>query len=71
MEKQMKAERERREQILIAEGEKKSAILRADRIYTEKNLMRISEYNPVHNYLLMELLFFCNLYNRLCKTNGS
>ncbi|MBQ8085320.1 MAG: SPFH/Band 7/PHB domain protein [Lachnospiraceae bacterium] len=29
MEKQMKAERERREQILIAEGEKKSAILRA------------------------------------------
>ena len=31
MEKQMKAERERREQILIAEGEKKSAILRAER----------------------------------------
>ena len=30
MEKQMKAERERREQILIAEGEKKSAILRAE-----------------------------------------
>ena len=30
MEKQMKAERERREAILIAEGEKKSAILRAE-----------------------------------------
>jgi regulator of protease activity HflC (stomatin/prohibitin superfamily) len=30
MEKQMKAERERREQILIAEGEKKSQILRAE-----------------------------------------
>ncbi len=30
MEKQMKAERERREQILIAEGEKKSAVLRAE-----------------------------------------
>lgn len=30
MERQMKAERERREQILIAEGEKKSAILRAE-----------------------------------------
>lgn len=30
MEKQMKAERERREQILIAEGEKKSAILREE-----------------------------------------
>ena len=30
MEKQMKAERERREQILIAEGEKKSSILRAE-----------------------------------------
>ena len=30
MEKQMKAERERREQILIAEGERKSAILRAE-----------------------------------------
>ena len=30
MEKQMKAERERREAILIAEGEKQSAILRAD-----------------------------------------
>ena len=30
MEKQMKAERERREQILIAEGEKKSALLRAE-----------------------------------------
>lgn len=30
MEKQMKAERERREQILIAEGEKKAAILRAE-----------------------------------------
>ena len=30
MEKQMKAERERREPILIAEGEKKSAILRAE-----------------------------------------
>lgn len=30
MEKQMKAERERREQILIAEGEKQSAILRAE-----------------------------------------
>ena len=30
MEKQMKAERERREQILIAEGDKKSAILRAE-----------------------------------------
>ena len=30
MEKQMKAERERREQILIAEGEKKSAILKAE-----------------------------------------
>lgn len=30
MEKQIKAERERREQILIAEGEKKSAILRAE-----------------------------------------
>ena len=30
MEKQMKAERERREQILIAEGEKKSAIRRAE-----------------------------------------
>ncbi len=30
MEKQMKAERERRESILIAEGEKKSAILRAE-----------------------------------------
>lgn len=30
MEKQMKAERERREQILIAEGEKKSAIFRAE-----------------------------------------
>lgn len=30
MEKQMKAERERREQILIVEGEKKSAILRAE-----------------------------------------
>ena len=30
MEKQMKAESERREQILIAEGEKKSAILRAE-----------------------------------------
>ena len=30
MEKQMKAERERREQILIAEGEKKSASLRAE-----------------------------------------
>ena len=30
MEKQMKAQRERREQILIAEGEKKSAILRAE-----------------------------------------
>ena len=30
MEKQMKAERERREQILSAEGEKKSAILRAE-----------------------------------------
>ena len=30
MEKQLKAERERREQILIAEGEKKSAILRAE-----------------------------------------
>lgn len=30
MEKQMKAERERREQILIAEGEKKFAILRAE-----------------------------------------
>ena len=30
MEKQMKAERERREQILIAEGEKKTAILRAE-----------------------------------------
>ena len=30
MEKQMKAERERREQILIAEGEKKSAILRGE-----------------------------------------
>lgn len=30
MEKQMKAEHERREQILIAEGEKKSAILRAE-----------------------------------------
>jgi regulator of protease activity HflC (stomatin/prohibitin superfamily) len=30
MEKQMKAERERREQILIAEGEKKSEILRAE-----------------------------------------
>lgn len=30
MEKQMKAERERREQILIAEGEKKSTILRAE-----------------------------------------
>lgn len=30
MEKQMKAERERREQILIAEGEKKSAILRTE-----------------------------------------
>ena len=30
IEKQMKAERERREQILIAEGEKKSAILRAE-----------------------------------------
>ena len=30
MEKQTKAERERREQILIAEGEKKSAILRAE-----------------------------------------
>ena len=30
MDKQMKAERERREQILIAEGEKKSAILRAE-----------------------------------------
>lgn len=30
VEKQMKAERERREQILIAEGEKKSAILRAE-----------------------------------------
>lgn len=30
MEKQMKAERERREQILMAEGEKKSAILRAE-----------------------------------------
>ena len=32
MEKQMKAERERREQILIAEGEKKSAILRAEAV---------------------------------------
>ncbi len=30
MEKQMKAERERRESILIAEGEKKSAVLRAE-----------------------------------------
>ncbi len=30
MEKQMKAERERREQILIAEGEKKAAILKAE-----------------------------------------
>ena len=30
MEKQMKAERERREQILIAEGEKKSSILKAE-----------------------------------------
>jgi len=30
MEKQMKAERERREQVTIAEGEKKSAILRAE-----------------------------------------
>lgn len=30
MEKQMKAERERREQILIAEGEKRSAILKAE-----------------------------------------
>ena len=30
MEKQMKAERERREAILIAEGEKKAAVLRAD-----------------------------------------
>ena len=30
MEKQMKAERERREEILIAEGEKKSAVLRAE-----------------------------------------
>ncbi len=30
MEKQMKAERERREAILIAEGEKKSAVLRAE-----------------------------------------
>ena len=30
MEKQMKAERERRESILIAEGEKRSAILRAE-----------------------------------------
>ncbi len=30
MEKQMKAERERRESILVAEGEKKSAILRAE-----------------------------------------
>ena len=30
MEKQMKAERERRESILLAEGEKKSAILRAE-----------------------------------------
>ena len=30
MEKQMKAERERRESILIAEGEKRSAILKAE-----------------------------------------
>ena len=43
MEKQMKAERERREQILIAEGEKKSAILRAE---GQKESLILSGDNP-------------------------
>ena len=43
MEKQMKAERERREQILIAEGEKKSAILRAEG-HKHKKLLRCAEF---------------------------
>ena len=71
MEKQMKAERERRETILVAEGEKKSAILRAE---GKKQSVILDAEAEKQAAILRACEFCCNRENNdtwksICKNN--